>query len=160
MIVQNISGRDIKILEMQKVLKAGSSYVQMPYEIAYKYRKYLKPIQLQNTLLNNNVKDEVEVEAIQPNIIPEITKEELEVKKGNITEQPKIVTEEVIKETEPVTKEVIEEVEIITEDELETEPGMDEVEIITEEVEPVTEEVIEVNPAPYKKSKKRNKRSK
>ena len=37
MIVQNISGRDIKILEMGKILKAGTAYVQKPYDISYKY---------------------------------------------------------------------------------------------------------------------------
>jgi len=48
MIVQNVSGKEIKIIELRKVIPANRGYYKIPYPIAYKYRKYLKPIQLKD----------------------------------------------------------------------------------------------------------------
>ncbi len=95
MIVQNISGRDIKVPELRKIIKAGSGYISLPYDIAKKYKRLLKPIQMSDTLMNSklnsneitgNVKDEAttpagvvpEVVGIVDKIVPEIDPEILE----------------------------------------------------------------------------------
>jgi hypothetical protein len=45
MLVQNISGKPIPIPELRKVLPNTNLHYEIPYAIAKKYKKYLKPIQ-------------------------------------------------------------------------------------------------------------------
>ncbi len=57
MIVQNISGRDLRIVELKKILPAGDAYYSLPFNIAQKYKNFLKPIQMNDDnlqALNNN----------------------------------------------------------------------------------------------------------
>jgi hypothetical protein len=78
MIVQNISGRDIKVPELRKIIKAGSGYISLPYDVARKYKKLLKPIQMSDTLMNsklsnNDVEGKVKAEATAPaHVVPEV----------------------------------------------------------------------------------------
>jgi hypothetical protein len=78
MIVQNISGRDIKIPELRKIIKAGSGYISLDYNIAKKYKKFLKPIQMSDTLMNSKLSNNdiagkgVEETTVAANIVPEV----------------------------------------------------------------------------------------
>jgi hypothetical protein len=58
MIVQYISGKDIKVPELKQIIGAGSGYITIPYNIAFKYRKFLRPIQMSDTLLQNKIANE------------------------------------------------------------------------------------------------------
>ena len=70
MIVQNISGKEIKIPELRQIIGAGSGYISMPYNIAFKYRKFLRPVQMSDTLLQNKIdKDEVKLEVVDNQIV-------------------------------------------------------------------------------------------
>jgi hypothetical protein len=46
MVVQNISGKDLKIPEIRSIVPADGKKYIVPYEVAIKYKQYLKPIQL------------------------------------------------------------------------------------------------------------------
>ena len=50
MIVQNISGKEIRIPELKKILPATSAYFRLPNAIAFKYKQYLKPIQMSDDM--------------------------------------------------------------------------------------------------------------
>jgi len=65
MIVQNVSGKEVKIIELRKVIPANRGYYRLPYPIAYKYRKYLKPIQLKDEFIED-IKIEEGVDVITP----------------------------------------------------------------------------------------------
>jgi hypothetical protein len=56
MVVQNISGKVIKIAELGLIIKPGYDYIEIPYTVAKKYKRYLKPIKMSDTTMNNKVK--------------------------------------------------------------------------------------------------------
>ena len=110
MIVQNISGRDIKVPEMRKVIKAGSAYISLPYSIALRYKSFLKPIQMSDTLMNTkleNKQTELEdnktsksiSEDTNKNFIPEV----IGIKKPEVEDIEEIL-EEVEEKPEPKKK--------------------------------------------------------
>lgn len=49
MVVQNISGTDLSIPEIRSVVPADGKKYILPYEIAIRYKQYLKPVQLSDT---------------------------------------------------------------------------------------------------------------
>ena len=68
MIVQNISGREIKIPELKKVIPAKKAYYKIPYRIAFKYKKYLKPIQMSDDFVYDTPVKEGEIVTTPPQV--------------------------------------------------------------------------------------------
>jgi hypothetical protein len=49
MVVENISGRDLEIVELNKILPFDGKQRVLPYQLAVKYKEFLKPIQMSDT---------------------------------------------------------------------------------------------------------------
>jgi hypothetical protein len=86
MIVQNVSGKEIKIPELKKVIPAKRAYYKLPYAIAYKYRKYLKPIQMRDDMPIEMPQD-VATKSVTPPVASKVNTSPAGASKGSALER-------------------------------------------------------------------------
>lgn len=100
MVVVNISGKDLKIKELRQTVPADGKKYILPYNIAIRYKKYLKPVQLSDSPpeeYNKPMKQESDktIDKVEVNKESPKTENKVETK----TEQKPISKEESNKET-------------------------------------------------------------
>lgn len=141
MVVQNISGKEIRIPELNGFIPADKSYYLLPYPIAYKYKKYLKPVQLKDDIPINSTLRKAGIKRIEPLPRPNVARKQVRPsfdKVSNVnpiladvkpspTINPEVKEEDLLKKVDPVLAaqlqaELKEETKIVPDVKKETKP--------------------------------------
>ena len=95
MVVVNITNKDLKIAEIRSIVPADGREYILPYEIAIKYKAYLRPVQMQDKPIVSPSDEPInrQIEEMNHNAVSNFEQLEKELKNQNTDEQKQTIEE-------------------------------------------------------------------